>query len=96
MPRIFAGARVALGVGFMVIVGAEMIGTIRGLGALIMEARTFYRTDITMVGMFVLGALGLAIAVGLERLEARLHAVAGSAKAMAAMTSGRNEARRNP
>ena len=72
LPRIFAGARVALGVGFMVIVGAEMIGTIRGLGALIMEARTFYRTDITMVGMLVIGALGLAIAVGLERLEAKL------------------------
>ena len=72
LPRMFAGARVALGVGFMVIVGAEMIGTIRGLGALIMEARTFYRSDITMVGMFVIGALGFAIAVGLQRLETRL------------------------
>lgn len=69
LPRIFAGARIALGVGFMVIVGAEMIGTIRGLGALIMEARTFYRTDITVVGMFVIALLGLAIAVGLERIE---------------------------
>ncbi|MGE0314352.1 MAG: ABC transporter permease [Lautropia sp.] len=72
LPRIFAGARIALGVGFMVIVGAEMIGTIIGLGALIMEARTFYRSDITMVGMLVLGALGFAITAGLERLEARL------------------------
>jgi len=72
LPRIFAGARVALGVGFMVIVGAEMIGTIRGLGALIMEARTFYRSDITMVGMVVLGVLGFVIAAGLQRLEARL------------------------
>ena len=72
LPRIFAGARVALGVGFMVIVGAEMIGTIRGLGAPIMEARTFYRTDITMVGMAVIGALGVTIAAGLQRLEARL------------------------
>lgn len=72
LPRIFAGARIALGVGFMVIVGAEMIGTVQGLGALIMEARTFYRTDITMVGMFVIGALGLAIALALERLETRL------------------------
>ena len=71
LPRIFAGARIALGVGFMVIVGAEMIGTIRGLGALIMEARTFYRTDITMVGMFVIGVLGLVISFGLERLERR-------------------------
>ena len=72
LPRIFAGARIALGVGFMVIVGAEMIGTIHGLGALIMEARTFYRTDITMVGMLVIGVLGLAIGIGLERLERRL------------------------
>jgi ABC-type nitrate/sulfonate/bicarbonate transport system permease component len=72
LPRIFAGARIALGVGFMVIVGAEMIGTIRGLGALIMEARTFYRSDITMVGMFVLGVLGFLIAVGLQRLEVKL------------------------
>lgn len=72
LPRIFAGARIALGVGFMVIVGAEMIGTIIGLGALIMEARTFYRSDITMVGMFVLGALGFVITHGLERLETRL------------------------
>lgn len=72
LPRIFAGARIALGVGFMVIVGAEMIGTIHGLGALIMEARTFYRTDITMVGMFAIGVLGFAIGIGLERLEQRL------------------------
>jgi ABC-type nitrate/sulfonate/bicarbonate transport system permease component len=72
LPRLFAGARIALGVGFMVIVGAEMIGTIKGLGALIMEARTFYRSDITMVGMFVLGGLGFVIAWGLQRLEAKL------------------------
>ena len=46
-PRLLAGARVAIGVGFMVIVGAEMIATVAGLGALIMEARTFYRTDVS-------------------------------------------------
>jgi ABC-type nitrate/sulfonate/bicarbonate transport system permease component len=67
-----AGARVALGVGFMVIVGAEMIGTTRGLGALIMEARTFYRSDITVVGMFVIGAIGLALSLALTRAEAWL------------------------
>ena len=46
-PRLLSGARVAIGVGFMVIVGAEMIATVAGLGALIMEARTFYRTDVS-------------------------------------------------
>ena len=72
LPRLLSGARIALGVGFMVIVGAEMIGTIRGLGSLIMEARTFYRTDITMVGMLCIGAFGLAAMAALEWLEARL------------------------
>ena len=62
----------ALGVGFMVIVGAEMIGTMQGLGALIMEARTFYRTDITMVGMFVIGVIGLRLSLLLALLEHRL------------------------
>ncbi len=72
LPRLAAGARTALGMGFVVIVGAEMIGTTLGLGALIMEARTFYRTDITLVGMACIGAIGFAIAFGLSRLEALL------------------------
>jgi ABC-type nitrate/sulfonate/bicarbonate transport system permease component len=69
LPRIFAGARMSLGVGFMVIVGAEMIGTIQGLGALIMEARTFYRSDITILGMLVIGVIGFVISTGLIHLE---------------------------
>lgn len=72
LPRMFAGARMALGVGFMVIVGAEMIGTIQGLGALIMEARTFYRSEITIVGMLIIGVLGFLISTGLGSLERRL------------------------
>jgi ABC-type nitrate/sulfonate/bicarbonate transport system permease component len=68
-PRILSGARVALGVGFMVIVGAEMIGTVRGLGALIMEARNFYRTDITLAGMVALGLIGFVLTIGLSGLE---------------------------
>jgi ABC-type nitrate/sulfonate/bicarbonate transport system permease component len=69
LPRLASGARVALGVGFMVIVGAEMIGTTEGLGALIMQARTFYRTDVTMVGMLVIGAVGLGLTTCLAQLE---------------------------
>ncbi|MGE5791652.1 MAG: ABC transporter permease [Bacteroidota bacterium] len=69
VPRLLAGARVAIGVGFMVIVGAEMIATVAGLGALIMEARTFYRTDVSIVGMIALGLLGFAFTAGLARLE---------------------------
>jgi ABC-type nitrate/sulfonate/bicarbonate transport system permease component len=72
LPRMFAGARVAIGVGFMIIVGAEMIGTVQGLGALIMEARTFYRSDITIVGMMLIGLIGFLVLSGLAWLERRL------------------------
>jgi ABC-type nitrate/sulfonate/bicarbonate transport system permease component len=61
--------RVALGVGFMTIVGVEMIGTIQGLGALILEARTFFRSDVTLVGMAVIGLFGFLLSALLERLE---------------------------
>jgi len=72
LPRMFAGARTALGVGFMVIVGAEMIGTVKGLGALVMEARRFYRTDLTIAGMVTIGLLGFGISIVLQWLERRL------------------------
>jgi ABC-type nitrate/sulfonate/bicarbonate transport system permease component len=72
LPRMFAGARVAIGVAFMIIVGAEMIGTIQGLGALIMQARTFYRSDITIVGMILIGLIGFFVLSGLGWLERRL------------------------
>lgn len=72
LPRIFAGMKVALGIAFMVIVAVEMIGTIRGLGALIMEARTFYRSDAAMVGMIFIALFGFFISKILDWVERTL------------------------
>jgi len=69
LPRIFAGMKIGLGVSFMVIIAAEMVGTVEGLGALIQQARLYYRTDITIVGMIIIGIFGLIISIGLDRLE---------------------------
>jgi ABC-type nitrate/sulfonate/bicarbonate transport system permease component len=69
LPRIFAGMKVALGLAFLVIVAVEMIGTIEGLGALIMEARTYYRSDIAMVGMIFMALFGFALAKALDWVE---------------------------
>jgi ABC-type nitrate/sulfonate/bicarbonate transport system permease component len=69
LPRIFSGMKVALGLAFLVIVAVEMIGTIEGLGALIMEARTFYRTGIMMVGMLIIALFGFVLTKGLDWLE---------------------------
>lgn len=72
LPRIFAGLKVSLAIAFMVIVAAEMIATVYGLGALINEARTWFRTDITMVGMVVIGVIGYLASLGLDALERKL------------------------
>lgn len=81
-PRIFAGMKVALGLAFMVIVGVEMIGTIKGLGALIMEARTFYRSDAAMVGMVFIALFGLALSRLLDWFERVLLPWSGSLEEM--------------
>jgi ABC-type nitrate/sulfonate/bicarbonate transport system permease component len=69
LPRVFSGLKVALAVAFMVIVASEMIATVVGLGALVQEARTSFRTDITMVGMVVIGVMGFAASKCLDFLE---------------------------
>ena len=69
LPRIFAGMKVALGMAFMVIIAVEMIGTIKGLGALIQQARTFYNTSIAIDGMIFIALIGLLISYTLDWLE---------------------------
>jgi ABC-type nitrate/sulfonate/bicarbonate transport system permease component len=60
-PRITTGLRMSLSAAFMVIIAAELIATVHGLGALIMEARRFFRADLTMVGMIVIGLCGMGL-----------------------------------
>jgi ABC-type nitrate/sulfonate/bicarbonate transport system permease component len=72
LPRIFTGLKVALAVCFMIIVAAEMIGTVTGLGSLIYDARNSFRTDITMVGMLIIGVLGFAASKLVDAAERAL------------------------
>lgn len=72
LPRVFAGLKVALGLSFTVIIAVELIGTQRGLGALIAQAQRLFRTDMVMAGMVFIGVVGFLLARGLDALEARL------------------------
>jgi NitT/TauT family transport system permease protein len=59
-PAIFTGVRVALGLGWVLVVVGEMTGVPLGLGANIMDARQLSRTDLVIAGMVAIGALGFA------------------------------------
>ena len=59
-PTIFIGMRLALASAFLVIVAAEAIAAQEGIGFLIWNSRTFFRTDFMFVGIFCFGILGFA------------------------------------
>ena len=61
LPQIITGIRVGLGVGWMALVAAELVGANSGLGFLINDARTLLRTDVVIVGMITIGFIGLII-----------------------------------
>jgi len=61
LPQIITGIRVGLGVGWMALVAAELVGANSGLGFLINDARTLLRTDVVIVGMITIGFVGLII-----------------------------------
>ena len=58
LPFIITGIRLTYGVGWRVIVGAEMISSIVGLGFLIDDARWQLRPDIMVCGMITIAMIG--------------------------------------
>ena len=72
LPQIVTGIRIGLGVGWMALVAAELVGASSGLGFLINDARTILRTDIVIVGMITIGVVGLLLDVAIRRLAGRL------------------------
>jgi ABC-type nitrate/sulfonate/bicarbonate transport system permease component len=72
LPQIMTGVRVGLGVGWMALVAAELVGAISGLGYMINDARTVLRTDHVIVGMATIGIVGLLIDWLLRILMLRL------------------------
>jgi NitT/TauT family transport system permease protein len=69
VPYILTGVRVGIGTAFIVVIVAEMIAVNNGLGFRILEAREYFWSDKIIAGMITIGILGLAIDVGMTRLN---------------------------
>ena len=61
LPQIFTGVRVGLGIGWMALVAGELVAAPSGLGYMINNARTLFRSDYILLGMVLIGALGLVL-----------------------------------
>jgi len=72
LPTILTGMRIGLGVAWMSIVAAELVGTQRGLGYMISEARFHLDIESIIVGMLAIGLLGLASDRCMRWLQAAL------------------------
>jgi taurine transport system permease protein len=71
LPEIFVGMRVALGVCWGTLVAAELVGADVGLGAMIWQARTFFRNGIVVFGIIVIGIIGVILDLFMRKLEDR-------------------------
>ena len=56
-----SGIRTGLGFAWRGLIAAEMIATNVGLGYMLFVARDFYRTEVIVLGMIVIGTLWLLI-----------------------------------
>jgi NitT/TauT family transport system permease protein len=68
LPQVITALRVSYGIGWVVIVAAEMVGCQDGLGYGIWEARNGLRLDSAVCYMIIIGLLGM----GIDRLLAQL------------------------
>ena len=72
LPVIFPGLRIALGVGWMCVVAAELIAAQSGLGYMIQQSRLLLQTQYVVTGMIVIGLIGFAMNGIMSALERKL------------------------
>jgi taurine transport system permease protein len=71
LPDILTGMRIAIGFGWTTLVAAEMVAANVGLGQMVLNASNFLRTDIVVMGIFVIGVVAYAFDLLMRRLERR-------------------------
>jgi len=69
LPQVLTGLRLALGVAWVVVVAAEMLGVQSGLGFQVNDARNNLRYDLVVAAMVVIGFIGLGLDAGMRALE---------------------------
>ena len=72
VPYILSGVRIGIGTAFIVVIVAEMVAVNNGLGFRILEAREYFWSDKIIAGMISIGLIGLAIDVGMNKLNNHL------------------------
>jgi sulfonate transport system permease protein len=72
LPEVLTGLRYALGVAWLALVVAELMGATRGLGYMLVEGREFVRVDIIIGSILIFALAGKLVDALVRLLEARL------------------------
>ena len=72
LPEIFTGLRTSMGVCWGTLVAAELVAADQGVGSMMMIAKNFLQTDVVVIGIIIIGAIGFAIEMAMRALEAWL------------------------
>lgn len=69
LPEIFTGLRTSMGVCWGTLVAAELVAADQGVGSMMMVAKNFLQTDVVVIGIIIIGAIGFAIEMLMRVLE---------------------------
>ncbi len=72
IPYILVGTRLGLGSSLTTLIAAELTGSDKGLGQMIQEASLYFRMDIVMLGIIVIGIVGVTLNTIVGIIEKRL------------------------
>lgn len=61
LPEVFTSIRLSLGIGWTALIAAEMVAATSGLGWMIINAGSYLRTDVVIVGIIFLGIIGFIL-----------------------------------
>jgi sulfonate transport system permease protein len=64
VPSILTGLRLGLGYSWRSLIAAELVAASSGIGYMILDAEQLSRSDVVMMGIFVIGALGALMDFG--------------------------------
>ncbi|KUY99984.1 MULTISPECIES: ABC transporter permease subunit [unclassified Burkholderia] len=72
LPEILTGLRIAIGFGWTTLVAAEMVAATAGLGQMVLNASSFLRTDIVVMGILIIGAIAWLFDLAMRWVERRI------------------------
>lgn len=68
-PELFTAVRAGIGIGWTTLIAAEMIAASSGIGWMVMNASSYLRTDVVMVGILLLGLTGYLLDLAIVKSQ---------------------------